>query len=327
MRRREFIALIGGMAAARPHAARAQQTKSYRIGLLDYTPAEAGRVRLWQAFRQQLRELGYAEGQNVAFEPRWADNYADRLPGLAAELVNLNVDVIVTASSHSAVAAQRATAAIPIVMATGGDPLALGVVAALAHPGRNVTGVTTLTRELSAKRLELLREMIREGSRFGILWDLAHPAAPLAVRQVQAAGQRLGIAVEDIGVQRPEEFDGALSAMVRQGVVGVIVQSSALFFSDRSHLAELSTHNRLAMIAAVRDFAEAGCLVSYGPDLAAGFRRAADFVDKILKGAKPADLPIEQPTKFELVVNLRTAKAIGLTIPEAFLLRADEVIE
>jgi putative ABC transport system substrate-binding protein len=269
----------------------------------------------------------FGRGKNIALEPRSADGQGDRLPALARELVDLHVDVIVTAGNRPAIAAQHATASVPIVMATGSEQLAIGVIAGLARPGGNVTGVTTLSLELNPKRLEFLREIIPTGSRLGILWDLGWQGAELNVRQTQSAAQARGIALEDVGVQRPDELDNALSAMVQRGVVAVIVQSSVMFFTNRIRLAELAIKNRLATMTPERDYAQAGGLVAYGSDFSVGFRRAADFVDKILKGAKPADLPIEQPTKFELIVNLKTAKAIGLTIPEAFLLRADEVIE
>jgi putative ABC transport system substrate-binding protein len=327
MRRREFVRLLLGSAAAWSYPVWAQQPGTYRIGLLDYSPAEAGRVRLWEAFRQQLRDTGYGEGHNVLFEPRWADGQADRLPALAKELVDLRVDLIVTAGTPAVVAAQHVTPSIPIVMATGGDPVAVGVVDSLARPGRNVTGVSTLTSQLSAKRFELFREIIPQGSRFGAIWDTAHQAAMLALRETQEAARLLGIAVDAVGVRRAGEFEGALASLAHGAVVPVMVISSPLFYAARTRIAELAISNRLATMTPERDYAEAGGLLSYGSDFAIGFRCAAYFADKILRGAKPADLPIEQPTKFELIINLRTAKAIGLTIPESFLLRADEVIE
>jgi putative ABC transport system substrate-binding protein len=319
MRRREFIALLASAAIVGAKSARTQQPRVHRIGLLDYSPAEAGRVRLWDAFRRQLRDLGYTEGQSVVLESRWADGQADRLPALANELVDLRVDLIVTAGTPSAIAAQRATAAIPIVMATGADPVAVGVVDALHRPGRNVTGVS--------KRFELFREIITPASGFGVIWDLAHEAAALAMQETQAAARPLGIALDAVGVRHSDELESAVSSMAHRAVVAMIVISSPLFYAERARLAELAIKHRLATMTPERDYAEAGGLVSYGGDFAVGFRRAAYFVDKILKGSKPADLPIEQPTKFELIINLKTAKALGLTLPESFLLRADEVIE
>jgi putative tryptophan/tyrosine transport system substrate-binding protein len=327
MNRREFIAVLGGATIACLHFAHAQQPKVYRVGLLDYSPAEASRMRLWQAFRQQLGELGYVEGQNIAFEPRWADGHADRLPVLAADLVKLKVDVIVTAGTVSAVAAGQATATIPIVMTTGAGARELQLVNSLAKPSGNVTGVTTLNDELSGKRLELVREVVPQGSGLGSLFDPGNQGSVFADQATQTAAQKLGLSIQSFKAASPDEFAGVFSSIARDQVDGLLIQPSSMFFAEGTRLADLAKKNRLVTMLGERHYTEAGGLMSYGTDYAFGFRRAADFVDKILKGAKPGDLPMEQPTKFELVVNLKTAKAIGLTIPESFLLRADEVIE
>jgi len=263
-----------------------------------------------------LRELGYLEGQAVAFEPQWGNGHVDRLPGLAAELISAKVAIIVTGGSEAALAAKRATSAIPIVMATGADPVGLGLVESLARPGGNVTGVTSIQTEVSAKRLELLKQLVPRASRVAILWDADNHASALIVRDTEAGARPLGISLQSAGVRSPKDVDTA-----------VILVSGPALMSDRRRIADLAVGHRLPMIVGSREYAEAGGLLSYGTDYPDLFRRAAAYVDKILKGAKPADLPIEQPTKFELVINLKTAKALGLTIPRALLLRADDVIQ
>jgi putative tryptophan/tyrosine transport system substrate-binding protein len=298
--------------------------KVYRIGYLE---TGVVRPRPWEAFRERLRELGYVEGQTVVFETRWADGQIDRLPGLAAELARLKVDVVVTAGSPAARAAKNTTTSIPIVMATGGDPVGLGLVATLARPGGNVTGLTTLSRELSGKRLEMLREALPRVSRIGMLWHRTSDIDALTRRETEEAAQTLGIPLKAHGVDGPDGFDQALSAIVADRAGAVLVATSPMFFGHRRQLADLAVKHRLPIMFAFREYAEAGGLMAYGPSYAELFRRAAGYVDRILKGAKPADLPIEQPTKFELVINLKTAKALSLTIPPSVLLRADEVIQ
>ncbi len=297
-----------------------------RIGLLE-TGSLAPRAPLWEAFRQAMRELGYVEGRNVVFEARGADGKVERLAALAAELVRLKVDVIVTAGTSAAPAARLATATIPIVMATGGDPLGLGIVESLARPGGNVTGVTTLSSELSAKRLELAQEVVPGASRVAILGDARNANTAPSIQETQAAARAHGVRLHAVGVWSPAEFDGAFSTIARERPAVLLVVASPVFFGERRRLAELAMKHRLPTVFSFREYAEAGGLIAYGSDLAAGFRRAAAFVDKILRGAKPGDLPVEQPTKFELVINLKTAKALGLTIPRQILLRADKVIE
>jgi putative ABC transport system substrate-binding protein len=313
-----------GLLAA-PFATDAQQPrKLYRIGYL-----ETGVVRPlpWGAFRERLRELGYIEGQTVAFEVRWGDGQLDRLPKLAAELVRLKVDVIVTAGSPAARAAKNATTSIPIVMATGGDPVGLGLVASLARPGGNVTGLTTLSRELSGKRLEMLREALPRVTRMAILWHRTSDIDALTKRETEAAAQTLGIPLKAHGVDGPDDFDRVLNAIVADRAGAVLVATSPMFFGHRRLLAELALKHRLPTIFAFREYAEAGGLIAYGPSYTELFQRAAAYVDNILRGAKPADLPVEQPTTFELSINLKTAKALGLTLPPAVLTRAGEIIQ
>jgi putative ABC transport system substrate-binding protein len=325
MRRREFIGLIGGAAASWPSATRAQQKKK-TIGLLEYSRADLERVRLWDIFRQRLRDLGYVEGDNIAFEQRWADGSSERLPALATELVKLNVDVIATAGTPSAQAAVHATGAIPIVMATGNDPMDVGI-PSISRPTGNITGVLTLVAEAAPKRLELLRELVPNAARIASLVDLSNPSSVQAEHDTEEAAKTLGISLQVVNVHKPDELDAAFNAMLERRVDALIIQASAMFFGERSRLAELAAKYRIPTMVSERSFAKAGCLMTYGADFAVNFRRAAEYVDKILKGAKPADLPVEQPTKFELVINLKTAKALGLDVPIHFQQRADEVIE
>ena len=326
--RREFIlAMTGGLLAA-PLAAEAQQAgKVWRIGLLSYAASDSGGAARWKAFRERLRELGYVEGQNVFFESRWGDAQVGRLRGLAAELIDAKVDILVTASSEAALAAKQATRSIPIVTATGGDPVRLGIVASLARPGGNVTGVFSLSNDPAGKRLEFLKQLIPRVARVAFLRESDNRASALNLRDAESAARPLGLVVQSVGVRGPKELAVAFVAMKRARADAVIVLESTAFFPDRQRIADLALRHRLPMAAQVREYAEAGALISYGTDYFDLFRRAAMYVDKILKGAKPADLPIEQPTKFELIINLKNAKALGLTIPQSLLQRADQVIE
>jgi putative tryptophan/tyrosine transport system substrate-binding protein len=294
------------------------------IGLLDYSTPDTARVNWWTAFRQALQELGYVEGQSIAFEARWAQGRVDRLPSLAAELVRLQVDIIVTGGGETARAAMQATGTIPIVMATGADPVRLGVVESIGRPGGNVTGVTSLSAELIAKRVELLRELLPKVSRLAVLWD-GTPNSRMSVQELEAAARALGITIRPVGVGRPVDWEGAFSVAAKERALLVI--ASPALFTERKRIADLALKHRLPTVVGGREYAEAGGLFSYAvrhPDL---FRRAASYVDKILKGARPADLPVEQPTSFELVINMKTAKALGLKIPQSLLLRADQLIE
>jgi len=304
-----------------------QAGKVYRIGLLDYSAPDPARQAWWNAFRQQMRDLGYVEGQNVTFEPRWAQGDDERLPKLAAELVGLKVDLIVTGGQNAALAAKRATATIPIVTATGTDPVALGLAASLRQPGGNVTGVTSISSELAGKRLELLRIVAPRASPIAILWDERNPASRLSVNGTEVAAKPAGLTIHSVPVHSPAEIEAAFATLVRNRAGALIIVPSPAIFSHRKRLFELAMKHRLPTVVGSREYVEAGGLASYGPDYPDQFRHAAVYVDKILKGAKPGDLPIEQPTKFELVINLKTAKALGLTIPPSLLARADEVIQ
>jgi len=258
---------------------------------------------------------------------RWAEGQAERLPALAVDLVARNVDVIVTAGILAAIAAQQATSSIPIVTATGSDPVRMGIVGSLARPASNVTGVTTQTEETSGKRLELLRELIPTLSRLGVLSDKANPSTERQSEDTRAVARAWGLSVEMFSVRGPDEFEAAFFVFVGAGTEALIVPSSPMLFSARQRLAELALKHRLPMAVAQREYAEASGLLAYASNLAEGFRRAAGFVDRILKGAKPDDLPFEQPTSFNLVINLGTAAALGLMVPPSLLARADEVIE
>ena len=311
-----------------PLAAEAQQSaRVYRIGLLDYSAPNVTRQDWWNAFRQQMRELGYVEGQNVSFEPRWAQGDNDRLSNLAAELVGVKVDVIVTGATNATIAAKRATSIIPIVTALGSDPVALGLVASLRQPGGNVTGMISISSELAGKRLEFLRLVAPRASHAAILWDERNPASRLAVHETEAAARTLGLTLKSVSVRSPADFEAAFSTLVRDRSAGLSITTSPMFSPHSKRLAALALKHRLPTVVGFREFVEAGCLLGYGTDYPDLFRRAATFVDKILKGAKPGDLPMEQPTKFELSINLKTAKALGLTIPSSLLQRADHVIQ
>jgi putative ABC transport system substrate-binding protein len=321
MKRREFIALIGG-AAAWPLAARAQQGKLPRVGALVLTGTDAR--ALGNELREGLRELGYVEGQNFVFEVRSADGNADRLPGLAAELVRLPVDVIVAAYTPCALAAKRATTSIPIVMAAVADPVGIGLVQSLAQPGGNVTGLSNMAAETAGKNVELFRDMLPSLRRVAVLANPVDPFTKSLLEQVHLAGQTGDVEIGPVAlVRESNELEAAFAAIASKQAQAVVVQ--AVFFADI--IADLAIKYRLPSAAVLRSYPRAGGLMSYGADVPHLFRRSAALVHKILQGTKSADLPVEQPTKFELVVNLKTAKAIGLTIPESFLLRADEVIE
>ena len=274
-----------------------------------------------------MRELGWIEGKNVTFERRYAENRLERLPELAAELVQLNVDVIVAMGTLGPLAAKRATSIIPIVMPAAGDPLGSGLIASLARPGGNVTGMSLMVPDLGGKRLELLKELLPRLARVAVLWNAANPYAAIVFKETQAAGRTLAIEVQSLEVQSPDDFDGAFAAARSQPPDALIAVEDPLTFTYQKRIADFAVHNQLPSLHGMKEFVAAGGLMSYGANIADLFRRAAAYVDKIFKGAKPADLPVQQPTKFDFVINLTTAKALGLTIPESFLLRADEVIE
>jgi putative tryptophan/tyrosine transport system substrate-binding protein len=320
-----LVALALGLLWA-PLAAHAQQPGNVpRIGVLS-TGSPPATLPRFEPFIQRLHELGYVEGQTIALEYRFADGKHERLPGLAAELIDLNVDVIVTSGTPAAVAAKHATSMIPIIIAIAADPVGEGLVASLAWPGGNVTGMANLDTELSGKRLEILKEVIPGLSRVAILWNPANPAHRAALGENEVAARALGVQLQPVEARAPHEFTSAFSAMSRERASALMLLADSMFGSHRAQVVELAAKSRLPSLFWVKDFVAAGGLMSYGasyPDL---LRRAATYVDKILKGAKPADLPMEQPTKFELVINLKTAQALGLTIPPTLLFQADEVL-
>ena len=321
--------LLSGVLTA-PIAARAQPSrKVHRIGLLGgFSPsAHEASARLWHAFFHRLRELGYVEGQTIIVEGRWYGEHIERLPSLAVELVQAKVDVIVAGAPPAPEAAAHATSTIPIVMAGHPDPVGSGLAVSLAKPGRNITGLSDQSPELAAKRLQLLKEIIPGISHVAILWNPANPTVLPMLTEAELAAQSIGVRLQILEARVPDDFTSAFSAMVRDRAGGLIVFGSSMFFAERLRIAALAAKNRLPAIYGAMEFAEAGGLISYGSIFTEQWRRAATYVDKILKGANPADLPIEQPTKFELRLNMKAAKALGLTVPPSLLARADEVIE
>ena len=316
---------LGPFVAPLPAGAQ-QPATAPRIGFLGSTGATAA-PQVVEAFRQGLRELGYVEGQNVAIEYRWAEGRYERFPALAAELVRLKVDVIVTGSVPGAQAAQHATWTIPIVMAVAADPVAAGVVASLARPGGNITGLSSMAPDLVGKQLELLKEVVPRLSRVALLWNPANASSAPQLREAEGAARVLRVRLQPLEVRGPDDFESAFAAMTRERVGGLLVLNDPILLAHRARVADLAVKSRLPAVSALREHPEAGGLMAYGPNLTDMYRRAATYVDKILKGAKPADLPVEQPTRFELVINLKTAKALGLTVPQSVLFRADHVIK
>jgi putative ABC transport system substrate-binding protein len=328
-RRNGGLALLALLAAGvAPVTVRAQQAgKVYRVGYLS-TPTRESVERGLDAFLRKLRELGWIEGQNLVIEYRWAEGNVERLPELAAELVRRKVDVIVAPAGSAALAAKNATSSIPIVMIFPSDPVEMGLVASLRRPGGNITGTTfTPGPEIFGRQLQILKETIPRASRVAILSNPADPSFALQVREVEAAARTLRIRLQHVEARGPEEFDSAFAAMARERADALLVNGTSTFLAHRVRLAELAVKNRLPTMSSFRESVEAGGLMAYAVNMADFVGRAAVYVDKILKGAKPADLPVEQPTKFELTINLKTAKAIGLTIPQSLLARADEVIQ
>lgn len=332
MDRRTLITHVAFGLVAAPLTSHAQLAgKVRRIGYLapgPSSPSDAAGIRAFQSFRQGLRELGWVEGQNIVIEYRFAEGRFDRLPDLAAELVRLKVDLIVATTTPAAAAAKNATATIPIVMVSVGDPVGLGLIASLARPGGNVTGQAfSVGTEIFGKQLELLKEVVPTVRRVAILSNPANPSHALAISNVKAAARSLGVELQLLEVRDPDEFDGAFAAMVKERVGALLVVSDPMFGLHAARLANLAGKNQLPSMHGVRQMVDPGGLIHCGPNLPDLFRRAATYVDKVLKGAKPADLPVQQPTTFELVINMKTAKALGLTIPQSVLLRADEVIQ
>jgi ABC-type uncharacterized transport system substrate-binding protein len=325
MRRRDFIALLGGAAATWPFPTRAQQVaKRYRIGILETISPALNAAHL-AAFRNGLRELGYVEGQTYTIEYRSADGQAQRFPELAAELVRLRADLIVVRGTPAAIAAKNATTTIPVVMASVGDPLL--VVDSLARPGGNVTGLSAFVNEMISKRLELINELVPAMSRIGLFANMGNPVSPPQWEETKTMARTLGIAAELLDVRSPEQVGHAFETASEKRVDALLIAFDGLFQANIRTIADLSERNRLPAISIGREFIEAGGLMTYGVSFPHLYFRAASYADKIFKGAKPSELPIEQPTKFELIINLKAAKAIGLHVPPTLLARADEVIE
>jgi ABC-type uncharacterized transport system substrate-binding protein len=323
--RRTFLAYSAALFAA-PLAARAQQGgKLYRVGFLWDSPAVFPDAV--EAFRQGLRDLGYVEGQTIAIEYRWTEGKPERMRELAAELVRLKVDVIVAPTSIYTEAVKRATSTIPIIFMSHADPIGSGHVANLARPGGNITGLSLMMTETSVKGLELLKEAVPGLFRIAVVWDPATPSHGPGLRALEAAIAKRRFRIQPLGVRSTAEYDSAFSAMVRERADGVLVLSTPLYIASARRLAELAMTHKLPSLFGPRHHVEAGGLMSFGPDRRDMFRRGALYVDRILKGARPADLPVQQPTTFELAINLKTAKALGLTIPPSLLQRADQVIE
>ncbi len=327
MRFRTVVLIVGltlSLLAALPAAAAQQTRKVPQIGFLVFVSSEAR----YRGFQQGLRELGYVEGQNIAIEFRSADGSLERLSDLADELVRLHVDVIVAGSTLGAKASKRATSTIPIVMANVADPVGTGLVASLARPGGNITGLSTMGQDLSGKRLELISEVVPRLRRIGVLWHQDSPSSVAAFKELKAAAQSLGVDLRSLGVRPPvPEIDKAFGTAINWRADALIALDDSLIFSNRTRIIALAARYRLPAMYGYREFPDAGGLMAFGPSRHDMYARAATFVDKILKGTKPTDLPVEQPTRFELVVNLRTAKALGITIPQSVLIRADQVIQ
>jgi len=306
--------------------AAAQSPSMPRIGFLSVAsmPSMAQRV---DAFREGLRELGYVEGRNIAIDFKWADGRNERLPRLAAELIGQKVALVLVHGVAATEAARKVSMSVPIVCFACGDLLATGVVASLARPGGNVSGLTIIAPDVTGKRLELLRQIVPALTRVAVLWNPDNPVAVPELAETQAAARALGLQLQPVGARSPDEFGAAFSTMTRARADAIVVLSDAMFFGARKQIAELALANGLPAVSWAGEFAKSGGLLGYGPDVLAMSRRAASYVDRILKGAMPGDLPIEQPTKFEFVVNLKTARALGLAVPQSLLLRADEVVQ
>jgi ABC-type uncharacterized transport system substrate-binding protein len=328
MERRTFVAGSLTLLAA-PLAAQAQQArKTYRIGILGNVPLTDPRsARLWGAFTEGLRDLGYVDGGNTAIEHRSSEGKYERLPALAAELVRLNVDIIVAPAAQNVLAARQASQTIPIVMASVGDPVGNGLVASLARPGGNVTGTSFLTSAMVGKQLELLTQITPHVARLAILLNPANPGHPLTLEEAKVAAHSLRVQLQALEARGPDDFERAFAAMTRKHAGALFVPWDGTFLVHLTRITRLAAKTRLPTLYGQRGYVDAGGLASYGPSAIESFRRAAAYVDKILKGAKPGDLPVEQPTKFEFVINSKTARSLGLTIPPPLLRGADEVIE
>jgi putative ABC transport system substrate-binding protein len=326
MRRRQFIGALGIAATLAIAASAQQRAKPYIVAFLTAGASAAGTPAL-PAFVEAFRQLGWVEGRNIIFEYRYAENRVDRLPDLAAELARLKVDVIVAAGTLAPLAAKRATTTIPIVMTSAGDPLGSGLVASLARPGGNVTGLSLMVPDLAGKRLEMLKDLLPRMTRVAVLWDAANPYPAQVFKETQAAARILGLEVQSLEVRGPDDFDGVFAALRTKNPDALVTVEDPLTVAHRKQIADFAAENRLPAIHGLREFVEAGGLIAYGASISDLYRRAAAYVDKILRGTSPADLPVEQPTKFELVINMKTAETLGLPVPPSILARADEVIE
>ena len=327
MPRRAFMAAIAGCLLAAPLATAAQPgRKVTQIGVLGATRAED--LPQWEGLRDGLRERGYVEGQNIVLEYRWAQGRFERLPDLAAELAALKPAVIVAFVTQASLAAKKATSAIPIVMVAVGDPVAAGLVASLTRPGGNVTGNSSNSVEVAGKSIEILTEVAPERRRVAILWNPANAVFQTQMlKESEAASRRLGLQARVVAASDAGTIDKAFQSMARERTEALAILPDPVFIAERARIAALAAKSRLPSVGGLREYAEAGCLVAYGPNFYELYRGAAAYVDRILQGAKPRDLPVEQPTKFELVINLKTAKALGLTVPPSLLQRADQLIE
>lgn len=325
--RRRFVIGLPLALFAAPVAVGAQPTKRvYRLGVLAIAPIFTS-LPVGIALADALRELGYVEGKNLVVERRYAEGQAERFPELAAELVHLKLDAILVVTTPAAIATKAATTTVPVVFVAAIDPVGAGLAASLARPGGNVTGFTTLSPELSAKRLEVLRELLPGVTRVAVVSNTSNAASAFMLRQTDAAGRQLGMALKTYGVRGPDDLDDTFAAVARERPEALLFLADAMFFRYRDRLAHFALRARLPAVFENKEMAEAGGLVSYGANLPEMFRRAASYVDRVFRGQKPADLPFEQPGRFELAINMKTAKALGLTIPPSLLLRADHVIE
>jgi putative ABC transport system substrate-binding protein len=321
-----LVLLLALLILLAPLAQAQQGGRVARIGVLWFTFPSVS-APFFEALREGLRELGYVEDQNIAFEQRWAERNPHRYPELAAELARLKVEVIVAGNLESARVAKAATGTIPIVLTAGGDPLRAGLVSSLSRPGGNITGLSELGPDLAPKLLQLLKEAVPRLAKVAILWDPSNPSQSPTRQESELAARMLGSAIVSLEVAVPGDFERAFSAATREQPDALIVYTTPITYSHRMQIIDFAARRRLPVVSSAREFVDAGGLMSYGPNLRALFRRAATYVDRIVRGAKPADLPIEQPTQFEMVINLKTAKALGLTIPPPLLQRADQVIE
>jgi ABC-type uncharacterized transport system, periplasmic component len=326
MQRREFLGVLGG-AAMWPLAAHAQQpaAKVWRVGVL--SPGLPGQSPPLEIFRTSLRDLGYVEGRNLIIDWKFSEEHNDPLPALANELVRANVDIIFAINTPAALAAKNATTSIPIVVTRVSDPIRTGLIASLAKPGGNLTGLTTISEELEGKRLELLREALPGLLRVAVLWNEANSGHALNVREMERAGPPLGLQVYLLGLKRADELPAVLQTAIKVQAGALFVIDDLVISSFQTRILDFASKNKLPVISQFREFTDAGGLMAYGPGNDEMFRRAAVYIDKILKGGKPSDVPVERPTRFNLIINLKTAKALGLTVPPTLLARADEVIE